>query len=107
MIVSRIRSGAPTGEYDDQGNPVVGAAVTEPVEIVAFAPQVSEETAEAFGTQVLDAGTVYADRDTDIRPSDLLVVRGNTWQVEGNPRDWLSPYPLARDGLEILVRRVS
>lgn len=107
VIVSRVRPGTATGEFDDQGNPVVGVDVTTSLEVQAFAPGVSDEVAAAFGAQVVDMGTVYADVDVDVRPSDRLVIRGETWQVEGNPRDWSSPYALGRSGAEVLVRRVS
>lgn len=105
--VTRIRPGVVSGGYDEQGYPVRDEPVSAFIEIRAFSPQVSDETAEAFGAQVIDAGTVYADRGTDIRPADKLVIRGGTWQVEGNARDWANPFSGRPAGLEILVRRVS
>lgn len=105
--VVRIRPGVVSGGFDEQGNPLRDEPVSTYIEIRAFGPGVSDETAEAFGAQVIDMGTVYADRGTDIKSADKLIIRGETWQVEGNARDWLNPFSDQPAGVEILVRRVS
>ena len=107
LTITRIRPGAPTGDYDEQGNPVPGSPSSTLIEVVAFAPAVSDETAEAFGAQVIDAGTIYGPVGLDLRPGDTVVVRGDLFQVEGNVRDWFSPYNSSVDGVEVLVRRAS
>lgn len=105
--VTRIRFGVVSGAHDEQGNPIRDEPVSTFIEIRAFAPQISEETAEAFGTQTLDGAVVYADRGVDIQPADKLIIRGITWQVEGSARDWLHPTAVRPSGVEFLLRRVS
>lgn len=105
--VTRYRSGAPTGADDEQGNPIYGPDVTATIPIKRFAPQVPDETAEAFGSQVIEAGTIYGFRGTDLRASDRVLIRGDMWQVHGEPADWKSYSSYAPDGCVILVKRVS
>lgn len=107
LTITRIRQGEPTGGRDEQGNPILGPSVPASIEVLAFAPAVSDETAEAFGTQVIDAGTIYNRADLDLIPGDIVIIRGDEYQVEGNIRDWESPYNPVADGVEILVRRAS
>lgn len=107
VTVTRVRPGAPTGARDEQGNPVLTASTETELEVLAFAPAASEETVEAFGPEVVDAGTLYDRNPIDLTASDLVIINGATYQVEGHVRPWRSPYNPVADGDEVLVRRAS
>lgn len=107
MTITRIRQGAATGSYDEQGNPTYGAAVSSSLTVFAFAPAVSDEIVESFGAQVIDGGTLYDHSPIDLVKTDLVVINGDTYQVEGHVREWRSPYTPVADGDEVLVRRAD
>lgn len=103
--ITVVSPGAPTGAYDEQGNPVIGADVTANVVIKAFAPAVSAETAETFGKQTISGGTVYAFPGAVFGPSDRLIIRGVAYQVEGEHGDWVALNEGGPDGVVVAVRR--
>jgi len=102
--------GSPTGAFDAQGNPVLGSPVVSEVPIRGFAPQVSDNTVESYGQHVISAATVYAVRGTVIPPNAVLTIRGDTWVMDGEIGDFLSPYPNAHPrarGVEFSVKRAT
>lgn len=107
MTLTRIRQGAPTGSYDEQGNPTYAASASSSLTVFAFAPAVSDEIVEAYGAQVIDGGTLYDHDPIDLIKTDLVVIDGNTYQVEGHVREWRSPYTSVADGDEVLLRRAD
>ena len=107
VTVTRIRQASATGEYDEQGNPILGTPVSSSLTVFAFAPAVSEEIVEAFGERVVDGGTLYDHSPIDLVKTDLVVINGDTFHVEGHVREWRSPYTPVADGDEVLVRRAD
>jgi hypothetical protein len=81
LTVTVIRRAA----RDQWGNVTLGAQ--HDIEGCLFAPGTSREA--AFQSQAVDTGgTVYAPPDADVLPTDLIVVRGKTYAVVGDPQNW-------------------
>jgi hypothetical protein len=106
--ITRITPGAPTGLPDAMGEPILSADVSTDIEIKAFAPRFTDpESAETYGVRVISGGTVYGYRGTALTPQDRLIIRGLTYQVDGESGDWLSPYPNSPEGIEFSVKRAT
>lgn len=91
--ITILRPGAPTGAFDDQGNPVLGPGSEISSDGWAAAPATSAETPEPFALQVI-VGYVLYKRDVveDVRETDRIRVRGDVWAVAGQVGEWVSPY---------------
>lgn len=90
---------------DTFGDPVPGPAQRYPVPGCWFAPGPSRELGGGSNTVESDA-TVYARKGLagvpgGIRPTDLIEVRGDAYQVVGQPQDW------GRSGFVIVLRRYT
>lgn len=75
--------GAPTGGYDDYGNPVYGA----PVDVASacwYEPRGSSEDTAAKDQQI-DGYWVYLPLTAPLTASDTVVLDGNEYQVVGEP----------------------
>jgi hypothetical protein len=73
----------------------------------AVAPRDSTEDHDQGRQAVLVGFTVYAPAGTEILPTDRLEVRGDTWEVDGEPGVWVSPFTEVEEGVEIRTRRVT
>lgn len=51
--------------------------------------------------------TVFMPPGTDIRPTDQVVARGETYQVNGKPSIWNSPSTGHRAGIEVQLKAAS
>lgn len=98
-----IRRTVDDGE-DSQGNPTHTTTET-PVEHCAFAPTGSSEDVATFGTRAITGGTVYAPTGTEFLPSDVLVIRGMTFTVDGESGQWTNPFSGTGRGVEVAVKR--
>ncbi len=58
----------------------------------AFDPGTSAEPVTLGRADVVTQPVVYAPYGTDVTAADRLVVRDRTWQVDGDPADWRSPF---------------
>lgn len=105
--VTILRDGAPTGATDAQGNPVIGPDVETVSTGWGVAPRAGAETAEPFGQQSIDGLTLYKRDPVDIRSTDRVIVRGQTWNVDGDIGDWVSPYDGLRRGGVVNLKKVS
>lgn len=77
-------SGEPTGlDWD--------AATRRTIPGCGIAPVSSGEPLRDIRTQVDSAVDVYAPYGVDIRALDRLIIRGITWQVDGDPAAWRHP----------------
>lgn len=78
-----------------------------------IAPRTSVERVEPHSPAVVTAATIYGPGGTAIDSDDLLIVSGHsptmdgTWQVEGIPGDWKSPYTDWHPGIEVAVKRAG
>lgn len=73
----------------------------------AFDPGGSLEPTEQGRTSVITQPTVYAPPGSDVLAGDRLVVRGRTWDVDGDPADWRSPFTGWEPGMVIKVKAVT
>jgi hypothetical protein len=73
----------------------------------AFDPGDSLEPLAAGRDAVLTKPTVYAPSGSDVTALDRLIVRGRTWQVDGDPSDYRSPFSGWRPGMVIHLKAVS
>lgn len=87
---SRDRYGDPTGA-DQPPRPLDGCLV---------APGSSVENND-HANQISSTVTLYTPVDADIRPTDRIIVRGLTYEVDGESQQW------GNQGLVINLRRVT
>lgn len=75
------------GARDERGNAQPGYAPTTDLPVYAIYPSTSTEP--TTGRQDVVTGmTLLAPTGTLIGPQDLVVIDGETWQVEGDVADW-------------------
>lgn len=72
-----------------------------------FDPGGSTEPLEDGRHAVITKPTVYAPYDADIASSDRLVVRGVTYEVDGRPAPWQSPFTGWKPGLVVELKAVE
>ena len=107
LLLTVTRKGAPTGEPDEQGNPLYGPDTTFPLLVRAVAPASADESAQPTGPRVITGYQVYGySNQIPLLPTDRLTIRGVPgWQVEGEAGFWESAFGTARGGTEFAVRR--
>lgn len=87
--VVRLRESPP--ELDDYGDPIAGSGTVSstPLADGLFAPGGTSEPVEPGATPVITQPTVYwPDKHPDVLATDVLVVGGTKYTVEGKPADW-------------------
>lgn len=114
--VTRIRAGAST-ENDRYGNPIPGEPAETTLRGAFFAPGGTQEPVEAGRTQEpVEAGRTAVITEPeiyfpgswpDIQPDDRLRIRGDVYEVTGDPADWKSPWASGLGGLAIRLRKVD
>lgn len=104
--ITRLRAGTTTNR--------VGATVpdwSDPAELVitgcAVAPRDAEEDHGGGRQAVIIGFNIYAPAGTVVEPTDRLVVRGDTHEVDGEPGSWVNPWTDVEEGVEIRTRRVE
>lgn len=98
--ITLLINGTPSA--DDVGDPV--PAQTQVTVTGAFNPGISAEEA-ATGTGSTQP-TVYLPPGTDVSWIDAVQVRGVTYQVDGSPNDWSSPFTGTAFGVVVKLRGV-
>jgi hypothetical protein len=73
----------------------------------AFNPGVSSEPLQNARNAVITRPEVYAPPGADVLAGDRLVVRGVTYEVQGNPQDWISPFTGWHPGLVVPLEAVE
>lgn len=103
--VTRLRGTAVTDPYS--GEPT-GTDWTAPASLAipgcAFNPGQSAEPLQVARNAVTSQPEVYAPTGSDVLPGDRLVVRGKTYDVDGQPADWRSPFTGWEPGLVIALK---
>jgi hypothetical protein len=72
-----------------------------------FNPGQSSEPVQDARTAVIARPEVYAPAGSDVHAGDRLTVRGVTFEVDGNPADWRSPFTGWSPGLVIPLKNVE
>jgi hypothetical protein len=71
-----------------------------------FAPGTSVEQIQGQDT-VTTSPIVYLEASTDPRAIDAVVIAGTTYEVDGVPNVWTSPWTGWTPGVEVRLRTVS
>jgi hypothetical protein len=74
---------------------------------VAVAPAGTQEPLEVGAATVESDLTLYLPHSADVRPLDRVVVRGLTYEVQGERADWTNPYTSSVPGSVVQVRKVA
>ena len=72
----------------------------------AVAPRYATEATDNRSPGVVVGLTIYGPTVT-IDSDDVLVVRGEEWQVDGLPGEWVNPFTGWAPGIEVAVKRAS
>lgn len=94
--------------YDPYGDPPPGPTVEIEVDGCAVAPRTSAREGEyhTYDRDALVAGLrIFTPADADIRYTDQVRVRGEVYEVEGEPAPWSSPYSGRQPGRVVMLRR--
>lgn len=104
--VTRLRG---TVDEDRYSNAVVDWTSPDELAIegAAIAPTASTEDNNGRTAVVSDL-TVYLPAGSDVIAGDRMLVRGETFKVDGDPFDWRHPTVAnAPEGLEVHLRRAA
>jgi hypothetical protein len=98
-LVRRIK-GAPDALGNDTFTTSAGTARG------VFAPGASVEQIQGQDT-VTSQPIVYLEATADVRAIDAVVIAGITYEVDGVPNVWTSPWTGWSPGIEVRLRTVS
>lgn len=92
---------------DRYGEPIYDETETT-IPSAFFAPGGTSEPVMVGAAPVISEPKCYWRREwPDIVETDRLIVRGQTYSVEGFPADWRSPNGTGMGGLVVSLRRVK
>ena len=72
----------------------------------AIAPRYATESTDPHASPLIVGKTIYGPTRT-LNSDDLLVIGGETWQVDGLPGEWQSPFTGWAPGMEVPVKRAA
>lgn len=98
---------AAPGGVDDNGDPVAGTETRTEVERCSVVPRTSSEVTDQGRQGVIVGLTVYAPASAVVGPHDRLEVRGELYDVDGEPGYWVSQRTGHPAGWEIAAKRVE
>lgn len=104
--VTRLRATTTANPYSGEpdGDPDWTTPSTLAIPGCGFDPGGSIESADARRDAVTTQPTVYAPSDADITAADRVLVRGVTYEVDGRPALWRSPFTGWEPGLVVQLR---
>lgn len=106
--VTRLRAATVTDPYS---NTATAENWTNPssldIDGCGFNPGQSSEPVQTARNAVITRPEVYAPADADVLAGDRLVVRGVTYEVDGRPQSWVSPFTGWAPGLVIVLKDVE
>lgn len=106
--IVRQRATATANVYSGQSDGLSWATPNElDVAGVAVAPGGTLEPLEVGRAAVESDLTLYLPHGADVRPLDRVVVRGDTYEVQGERADWSNPYTGDEPGSVIQANRVA
>ena len=82
-------------------------AVETVLEPCGVAPRYSSEPVDPNRSPVIIGLTVFLPSGATVSARDRLRVRGDLWEVEGEPGTWISPFTGWYPGVEVALRRVN
>ena len=102
--VTRQRPGTTADRYGD--TTLDWATPTEATYTARGVEPVSSSEDNDGRQAVITGLRVYLDGDADVLAGDRLVVRGVTWEVDGSPADWRSPWGSDVGGVVVALKAV-
>lgn len=87
-------------------DPDWGNATETDVPGCLFAPQSTSEDNDGR-TAVLVGARLYLPAGTILGSTDRVVIRGATYELDGEPSIWADPFGSGLDGIEAQVRKVE
>jgi hypothetical protein len=106
--VTRLRAALVEDPYSSEDTePDWDAPYELDIEGCGFNPGTSQEPLQDARNAVLTRPEVYAPPDADVLAGDRLVVRGVTYEVQGRPQRWISPFTGWTPGLVIPLELVE
>lgn len=78
-----------------------------PVAGCAVAPRYANEGLDPFRPGVIVGLAVYMPAGTDVTARDRLRVRGEVYEVDGEPALWRNPFTGWAPGIEVAVKRLG
>jgi head-tail adaptor len=100
------RYGDSTKDWSDPDRTDVAGCHVAPGSAGGSAGGAKEETA-AGREGVVVTYDVFFPAGTDVRPGDRAEVRGDVFDVDGEPADWRSPYTGRHAGIHVALRTVE
>jgi len=100
-----VLPGPPTA--DAYGDPIPSTRVGGDIPGCGVAPRYSTEPTVRGRQGVIVGLSIYPPMGSDILFTDLLMVRGQVYMVEGDAADWVSPYTGWAPGMEVAVKRTG
>lgn len=108
ITVTRLRAAS---EIDPYSQEAVETDWTSPASLdipgCAFNPGRSAEPTQDARNAVITQPEVYAPFGSDVLSGDRLVVHGDTYDVDGKPAAWQSPFTGWEPGLVITLKEVE
>lgn len=106
--VTRLRGTPKVGDYSSEETDL-DWTLPDVLEIpgCGFNPGQSSEPVQDARNSVVTQPEVYAPAGTDVLAGDRLVVRGVTYDVDGTPADWRSPFTGWAPGLVVALKGVE
>ena len=101
------RRPSPGGFDYETGDPVGSTTSEQVIDGCAWAPRTGDESHEQGRNGVVVGLTLYLPAGSDITERDSFTIDGQTWQVEGIPGVWTSPFSPIADGVEVALRRAE
>lgn len=106
--ITRLRATAVTDPYSGQPT---GSDWSSPSSLdipgCGFNPGQSSEPLQEARNAIQTQPEVYAPTGSDILSGDRVVVRGKTYDVDGEPADWRSPFTGWAPGMVIALKRTD
>ena len=104
VTVTLVHS-AVTGRDSNYGNDVRTTTVQE-IDGAAFIPGGTSENTEG-SIQVTADAEVYLPAGTQVSPEDQIIYQGVTYNVDGAPGTWTSPFTAMRGPVLVRLRVVT
>lgn len=88
--VTRLRAGSSVDPYSTEASEDWSTPTEQDITTLAPAePRPSSEPVQDARNAVVSGFTLYLPADADVTAADRMVVRGNTYDVLGEPASWL------------------
>jgi hypothetical protein len=104
---TRQRGTAVTDPYSGEATDVDWSTPDELELLGGFNPGQSSEPLQDARNAVTTQPEFYTDFGSDVLAGDRLVVRGKTYDVDGDPADWHSPFTGWEPGMVIPLKRTE